>query len=117
MADLTLVRGTTGIIRTTVSPASLVLASDIYFMAKRHSVDLDEDAILSKSNAVDGGITVTDEDAGEIAITINPTDTRGLDNHRLLLRYEVEIEKDAAIYSVDVGTLTITPEIIQRDIA
>jgi hypothetical protein len=85
-------------------------------MAKRRKTDADVDAILSKSNAADDGIVVTSAVNGEITITIDPTDTRALDNHRLLLQYAVEIEKAGAIYRVDSGTLTITAEIIQRAI-
>lgn len=112
MAELEIKRGATEVLRTVITPASLVVDSTIYFMAKRSKADSDDDAIISKVSG--DGISVSDLDVGEILTTIDPADTRTLPNHRLKLYYEFEIEKDDAVYAVEDGTLYVNPEVVQR---
>jgi len=115
MAELIIQRGSTAIIRSTLSPASLVSGSNIYFMAKYNRTDPDSAVVIEKSSS--DGITVTDADAGEIVVTIDPADTRALPNTDVRLAYEIEIEKSGAVYPVDEGFIQLTSECIQRALA
>lgn len=116
MASLTIKRGRTEYLRSIITPVELVTGTMIYFMAKLSGLDADVDSIISKTSATDEGITVTDDVTGEIAIQIDPADTRALPNESVKLFYEIEIDNGTDRLDIDSGTLTVLDEVIQRDL-
>jgi hypothetical protein len=86
MADMSIYRGEYKVYECTASEdgVDLVLTgASIYFAVRASAPDRrttsDADALIAKSTAVGGGITITDGAAGEFEIEFEKADTNGLD--------------------------------------
>jgi hypothetical protein len=117
MSTLSMTHGDTRVIQTTISNlSSSGLTGCIFWLTcKRAATDPDSAAVFQKLN---GDFTVDQNGnattPGIVHCMINPTDTASLAEYSVTLVYDVQM-KDASsnIYTVDSGTLTLTPDVTQ----
>lgn len=83
--------------------------AELRFTAKRKAEDDDTDAVIVKASGGEG-IDVTDEQAGEAVITIDPEDTFFL-AHDTTLVWDVQLTRDGRIRTVAAGELKVTRDI------
>lgn len=79
--------------------------TSIWFTAKRKLKDADENAIAQKT--LGAGITVTDAEAGEALVTLDPADTAALTKETTLYCDVQVVEASGRVTTVASGTLTI----------
>jgi hypothetical protein len=117
MSALTMSHGDTRVIQTTINnlTSSGLTSCTFWLTCKRAATDPDSAAIFQKLNAsftVDavGNLTTP----GVIHCTIAPADTATLAEYGVALVYDVQMKDSTGnIYTVDSGTLTLTPDVTQ----
>lgn len=114
---LQMVRGDTKQFRSpvTLSGAAVDLTGGkLIFTVKKALSDADVDAVAQKSwdAGTPHGITVTTPGNGIAITTIDPSDTAGLDAP-VTLFWDLQYETTGAaqVYTVDSGTLLVTPDV------
>ncbi len=109
--DLTIYSGDTAIITVTVTDSDNDnAAKDLTGCSVTYAIYKKRVVYLKKTSADGGGIEITDADAGELTITLDPADTANLPGGE----YEHEVQITDAIGNVStvaVGTLTIKEDI------
>ena len=121
MADLTIYQGEYKVFECTATEdsAALVLTgAAIYFAAYKTNPPAtytdDSNAVIAKSTATSGGITITDGAAGEFEIEFEKADTNALDTNR---KYLYSIEAVLSGYTdpvvLEVGTIQVLPSYVR----
>lgn len=113
MSDFTLSRGDTVDLSVVVtangSPYSLV-GCYIWFTAKTSYNLGDSGAVFQKT--IGSGITVTSAANGRFTVRINPSDTSGLGNSKVLLVYDCQIrDASGSIFTIASGNLIFVPDV------
>src|SRR5579872_7247955 len=117
MSTLIMTHGDSRVWQATISNlTSTGLTSCTFWLTvKRAITDPDASAIFQKLNAsftvVQNGNQTT---PGIVQVTINPVDTSGIAEYGVSLVYDVQMKDSTGnIYTVDSGTLTLTPDVTQ----
>lgn len=115
MAQLTIRRGDTH----TITIAALTAAGAAYpwagttvrFTAKRSITDSDDDAVITKTSAADGGITLGADGAGTISIL--PADTEDLSArvHRFVCDLQVAVNATTVYTLTSRYDLVVEPDV------
>lgn len=115
MKNSTFIRGDTEIIRVRISGQSLNPANfGFKFTAKASAVDVDESAIIQKSNANGGGITITalNTNTIEAAIEIASSDTESLvDGDELFYDIQMTTASPVSVRTLEKGKFKIEGDI------
>lgn len=118
MADLTMVRGDDQEFELAIEIDGTPVDLDgcfLWFTAKNDIGDLDEDAVLAKTSALNGGIEITNADAGAAKVVIAADDTADLDcqlDGSPPLVWDVQVRDGTGrIRTVASGTLRILADV------
>ena len=121
MGDLTIYQGEYKVFECTATEDAVALVltgAAIYFAAYKTNPPAtytdDSNAVIAKSTATSGGITITDGAAGEFEIEFEKADTQYLETNR---KYLYSIEAVLSGYTdpvvLDVGTIEILPSYVR----
>lgn len=70
-----------------------------------------DEFVLVKDSTVNGGITITDEDAGEFEVYLEPGDTETFseENKTKKLKWVLSLEYDEIVKKIQQGIITLIP--------
>jgi hypothetical protein len=90
-------------------------ADEIWFTAKRAFADPDSGKVFQKGLNVSGlsGVTVTDQPTGKFTVTVEPADTKDLEDESLLFDCQVHIAALDVVVPVAKGVLRLSKGITQ----
>jgi len=109
--DIVYTRGDTAAIAFNL--ARDISGASLKFTVKRRHTDPQAAALIAKSSAVLGEITITDAEAGLFAVSPDAADTASLlpDGRPAVFVYDVEMTLGGAIETVAAGAFTLRPDV------
>jgi len=112
MTDFSMKRGDTFLIDHTITSGGAAFdltGKSLRFVAKRSVADADSAAVIV--HTIGAGIVVTNATGGLARTTISPADTTGLPALAQALAWELQLTDGSNVYSVDAGTLLVSPDV------
>jgi hypothetical protein len=84
--------------------------STVWFTAKRHTSDADDDAIITATQG--DGLEITNAAQGELTLTLQPDDTSGLEDRLVRLEYDVQLKDGTGRITTPLtGKLYVHPDV------
>ena len=122
MSDISMIRGDAGSFLgvatkiTNISEPFDLTDCDIIFTAKDDIGDTDNQAVITCDTS-DGSITIVDAVNGKFLVYVAPAKTDSMEfvGTNKVLVYDVQVQDaDGNVFTVDLGSLTITPDVTRR---
>jgi hypothetical protein len=83
----------------------------VWFTAKRHLSDADEDAVILKETGE--GISVLSP-TNTARVQIDAADTVGLPDQEIVLQFDVQVKDGTEVITIADGTLSVLPDVTRR---